>query len=262
MLARTELQFIPGVPTQLNRMLAKGDIDIAPISSIAYARNHKQLALSRHLCISSFGAVDSILLLSKKPITDISSVSLTTQSATSVALLKTILKLRFQLEVEYFSLENSVSEALTKHDAVLLIGDQALEALYFPESINVDCKDNKVSFFDLGELWQEWTGYPMVYAVWAARKDFFQTNDTELLTVENELVLSMNYGREHLPQVVEGAMKRSRFDKPALERYFTILRYEFTSEYRQGLLRFYELAHEAGELEEVPELQFITKEIK
>ena len=47
------------------------------------------------------------------------------------------------------------------------------------------------------------------------------------------------------------------FDRESLARYFTLLHYEFTEEYQRGLRRFYELAYEAGELEEVPELRFI-----
>ena len=47
---------------------SQGDIDLGPISSIAYARNHRQLLLSRHVSISSLGAVDSIQLVTRKPL--------------------------------------------------------------------------------------------------------------------------------------------------------------------------------------------------
>ena len=58
----------------------------------------------------------------------------------------------------------------------------------------------------------------------------------------------MDYGREHLAEVVESALGRFRFDRDSLTRYFALLRYGFTAEYQQGLRRFYELAYEAGEL--------------
>jgi chorismate dehydratase len=144
-----------------------------------------------------------------------------------------------------------VEAALADNDAVLLIGDQGLEALYFPTP-QTDC-------YDLGELWREWTGLPMVYAVWAAREDFARTNGPELLAVEEELVRCMDYGREHLGEVVESALGRYRFDRAGLTRYFARLRYDFTSEYREGLARFYELAHQAGELDEVPQFRFIDE---
>jgi chorismate dehydratase len=247
----TELELVSGVPTDLNRMLVEGLIDIGPISSIAYARNHRQLLLSRHLSISSFGAVDSIQLVTHKRWEEIESVALTTQSATSVALLKTILKLRFGRDVAYSDLEGSVAEGLTRYDAVLVIGDQGLDALHFPEPDAI-C-------YDLGEVWQEWTGLPMVYAVWAAREGFARSNGDELLAVEDELVKCMDYGREHHAEVVEGAAGRSRLDRKGLARYFAILRYDFPPLYRDGLRRFYELAHDAGELEEVPDFRFIDE---
>jgi chorismate dehydratase len=247
----TEFALIPGVPTELNRMLVKGDIDIAPISSIAYARNHRQLLLSRYLSISSFGAVDSIQLVTHRPWERIESVALTTQSATSVALLKTILKLRFGREVTYSDLQGTPAEGLTRFDAVLVIGDQGLDALYFPKP--------DATLYDLGEVWQEWTGLPMVYAVWAAREDFARAHGADLLAVEDELVTCMDYGRENHAEVVEGAAGRSRLDRKMLSRYFAILRYDFPPLYRDGLRCFYELAHEAGELDEVPEFRFIDE---
>jgi chorismate dehydratase len=243
------VDLIPGVPTDLNRMLAAGEIDLGPVSSIAYARNHRRLLLSRRLSISSLGAVDSIQLVTRCPLEKIRTVALTTQSATSVALLKTILTLRFHQEVRYSDLSQPVPLALKEHDAVLLIGDQGLEALYFPTP-GTTCHD-------LGALWQEWTGLPMVYAVWAAREQFARNNGEELLAVEQELVRCMDYGREHLTEVVESALGRYRFDRAGLTRYFARLSYDFGEEYREGLMRFYELAHEAGELDEVPRLRFI-----
>lgn len=250
---RPGVELVPGVPTDLNRMLAQGDIDLGPVSSIAYARNHRCLLLSRRLSISSLGAVDSIQLVARRPIQKIQTVALTTQSATSVTLLKTILKLRFQQEVSYSDLSGPVVEALEDNDAVLLIGDQGLEALYFPIPGTV-CHD-------LGALWKDWTGLPMVYAVWAAREDFALSNGGELLAVEEELVRCMDYGREHLSEVVESALGHYRLDRASLARYFARLRYDFTEEYREGLIRFCSLAHEAGELEEVPRLRFIEDSV-
>lgn len=248
---RWGIELVPGVPTQLNRWLVEGRIDIGLVSSIAYARRHRRLLLSRNVSISSLGAVDSIQLVTRKPLTRITSVALTQESATSVALLKTLLKLRFRQQVSYHDLEGPVSKALEQYDAVLLIGDQGLEALYFPEPHTI-CHD-------LGELWQEWTGLPMVYAVSAARKDFALTNGPELVAVEHELAGCVDYARHHLEEVVESAVDLYRFDRPALSRYFALLRYDFTEEYQRGLRRFYELAHEAGELDEAPELRFIDE---
>ena len=43
-----------------------------------------------------------------------------------------------------------------------------------------------------------------------------------------------------------------------LARYFEKLRYRFGPRERAGLYTFLELAHEVGELDEVPELRFVN----
>jgi chorismate dehydratase len=190
-------------------------------------------------------------LVAKRPLSEVRTVALTPQSATSIALLKTILRLRYRQAVSYSMLTERVGDALERNDAVLLIGDEGLEALYFPIP-GTTC-------YDLGSLWQEWTGLPMVYAVWAAREDFARDNGAELLAVEEELAHCMDYGRDHLSEVVESALGQYRFERVCLTRYFARLQYDFTAEYREGLTRFYELACEAGELDEVPALRFIDE---
>ena len=240
-----------GVPTQLNQMLATGAIDFGPISSIAYARNHRTLLLSRQVSITSLGAVESIQLVSRRPLEKIHTVALTGQSATAVALVKILFGIRFGQKVYYQILVGSLDEGLEKCDAVLLIGDQALAAYHYPP--------DGAACYDLGELWQEWTGLPMVYAVWAAREDFALAHGEELLAVEQELVECMDYGTEHLAEVVESAAERYPFDRESLTDYFALLRYDFGPEYQKGLLRFYELAYKAGELDEVPALRFIDE---
>ncbi len=247
-----DFQLVPGVPTDLNRMLLSGTIDFGPISSIEYARDFRRLHLSRRLSISAKGAVDSIQLVSRVPLEQVARVALTPKSATSVALLKTIMKLRYGRDVVYDELLQPPTEALLDHDAVLLIGDEGLEALYYPfEGTQV---------YDLGRIWREWTGVPMVFAVWATRDDFLAANGEALLAVEEELVLSMDYSRESADRVVASAAMLWRFDRPCLDRYFDVLHYGFSEEFRGGLRRFYELAHEAGELSEVPELRFFGAE--
>jgi chorismate dehydratase len=245
-------ELVPGVPTDLNRMLVAGTIDFGPISSIAYARDHRQLVLSRRLSISSNGAVDSIQLVARRPLAEVRSVALTPKSATSVALLKTILRLRYEQDVVYGELRGTPGEALADVDAALVIGDEGLEAKWFPLEGTYR--------YDLGDLWQEWTGLPMVYAVWAARDEFQARHAEELAAVEAELVASMDYSRSHAAQVVEGARHLSHFDTASLDRYFTVLRYGFAPEYEAGLRRFYELAHRAGEIAEAPVLSFIDGE--
>lgn len=245
-------ELLPGVPTDLNRMLAAGTVDFGPISSIAYAQNHRLLALSRHLSISSRGAVDSIQLVCRRPIEEVETVALTPQSATSVVLLKTLLRLRYGREVDYLELRRPAAAELADTDAVLLIGDQGLEALYFPLE--------GYRLYDLGALWYEWTGLPMVYAVWAARLDFLRARRGDILRVEEILRDAMDVSLKSEAALVQSALGHYRFGESCLTRYFRVLQYDFNLDFQAGLRRYYQLAHEAGEISEVPELRFLDEE--
>src|SRR5204862_3203384 len=86
-----EVEEIAGVPTELNRMLLAGELDLAPISSIEYARNADRLRILPRLCVSSEGAVDSIQLVSRKPLEQVRTVAVTPESATSVVLVHVLL---------------------------------------------------------------------------------------------------------------------------------------------------------------------------
>lgn len=248
---KVDFELWPGVPTELNRMLVAGTIDFGPISSIAYALNHHVLALSRRLSISSRGAVDSIQLVCRRPIESLETVALTPQSATSVVLLKTLLRLRYGREVDYSELRGAPEEELERCDAVLLIGDQGLEAMYFPIEGTIR--------YDLGVIWYDWTGLPMVYAVWAARVDFLRRRADDVTAVEGELSQAMDYSRDRSEAMVESARGRYRFGRSCLTRYFDVLHYGFGEQYQAGLQRFYQMAYEAGELPEVPPLRFIDE---
>jgi chorismate dehydratase len=85
-----EVEEVSGVPTELNERLVAGEIDLAPISSIAYGRHADSLRILPRLCVSSEGAVDSIQLVSRAPVDRIDSVAVTPESATSAVLVRVL----------------------------------------------------------------------------------------------------------------------------------------------------------------------------
>src|ERR687888_2374151 len=139
------VQEVQGVPTELNSRLLAGELDVAPISSIEYARNAERLRLLPRLCVGSEGAVDSIQLVSRKPLEQVRSIAVTPESATSVVLTRVLLP-----EAEHVPLGEEA-------DAKLLIGDAALRSAF----------EDPTPHHDLGRLWLERTRLPMAFAVWA-----------------------------------------------------------------------------------------------
>lgn len=240
---------VHGVPTYLNRLLLEGELDISPISSIEYAANAGRLLLFPRLSITADGAVDSIRLITRVPFKEVGSVALTGQSATSVVLLKILLQQKYGLGASFSRLETGVEEALESHDAVLLIGDQALDAFY---------RGTWEHCYDLGSEWKEFTGLPMVFALWAVTRDFFVTRPDETFEVEDRLLYSVEYCRSHWEEVVAAATIAYPFEPEKLRSYFAKLRYDFTDDYRRGLEEFYRRAAAIGEIEAAPELEFIS----
>ena len=229
-----DVEEIQGVPTDPNQRLLTGEIDIAPISSIEYARHADRLRILSRLCVGSEGAVDSIQLVSKVPLERVRRVAVTPESATSVALTKVLLP-----EIERVPLGEEA-------DARLLIGDAALRSAF----------EDPTPHHDLGRLWLERTGLPMVFAVWAT-SDPPPAGITEL---EDALVASVRRARAEPEQLAYEASERYGYPPGFLARYFEKLRYRFGPRERAGLYTFLELAHDAGELDAVPELRFVHEE--
>jgi chorismate dehydratase len=227
-----QVEEVPGVPTALNRCLLDGECDVAPISSIEYARNAGRLRLLPRLCVSSEGAVDSIQLVSRTPLERIRSVAVTPESATSVVLTKVLLP-----DAEQVPLGEEA-------EAKLLIGDAALKSAF----------EDPTPHHDLGRLWLERTGLPMVFAVWACPEPVA----TGLAELEDALVASVRLARAEPERLAFEASERYGYPAGFLARYFEKLRYRFGPRERAGLYTFLELARDVGELDEVPELRFVT----
>jgi chorismate dehydratase len=223
---------VSGVPTDLNRRLLDGEIDVAPISSIEYARHADRLRLLPRLCVSSQGAVDSIQLVSKVPLEHVRTVAVTPESASSVVLTRVLLE-----EADHVPLGEEA-------DAKLLIGDAALQSAF----------EDPTPHYDLGRLWLERTGLPMVFAVWAVREPLVDG----LEELEDALVASLRAARAEPENLAFEASERYGYPPGFLARYFEKLRYSFGPRERAGLLTFLELARNAGELDDVPELRFIS----
>ena len=234
-----EVEEIQGVPTELNRRVLAGELDVAPISSIEYARNADRLRLLPRLCVSSEGAVDSIQLVSRKPLEQVRVVAVTPESATSVALTKVLLPEAGQVPLAAYETGDA--------DAKLLIGDAALKSAF----------EDPTPHYDLGRLWLERTGLPMVFAVWACPEPLH----AGLAELEDALVASVRLARAEPEQLAHEASDRYGYPAGFLARYFEKLRYRFGPRERAGLMTFLELARDAGELDEVPELRFVREAV-
>jgi chorismate dehydratase len=130
-------------------------------------------------------------------------------------------------------------------EARLLIGDAALRSAF----------DDPTPHHDLGRLWLERTGLPMVFAVWAAP----EPPPAGLSELEDALVASLRRARAEPERLAREASERYGYPAGYLARYFEKLRFSFGEREREGLRTFLELARDAGQISGVPDLRYAAE---
>ena len=219
------------VPSECASEVARGAADIGIIPSVEL--NRHDYGRVHGLGIASRGAVRSILLVSSKPFGEIQTLAGDSSSRTSVALARIILARRYGAEPRVIAHAPDLASMMAGADAALVIGDPALR---------LDPEAMSYRVLDLGAEWTEMTGLPMVFAVWAGRR--------EAVTPEVEAVFHASYefGRDHLGDIVR-VEALPRGIRPELAReYLTrhIVCELGAAEYR-GLDLFLEYARAARE---------------
>ncbi|MDI6709605.1 MAG: menaquinone biosynthesis protein [Bacillota bacterium] len=236
-----------GVPTGLNRLFLEGKLEITPISSIEYARHPDRCVILPDISIASDGRVGSIFLFSRGPVTELDGrhVALPDTSATSVVLLKVLFHHYYHVEATYETMPDDLDRMLAVSDAALLIGDNAMRA-----RLRVEEAGSPLVVTDLGQAWKDFTGDPMVFALWVIRRDFAYRDPESTRAAAGALLTAKRVGAAQTPTLVDVAHRRTGLPRPVLEDYFRIIRHELDADYRRGLLTYYDYAYKSGLIEE------------
>lgn len=201
-----------------------------------------------NMSISAEGNVESILLFSKVPVTEIDGlrVCLPSSSATSVVLLKILFEHYYQIQAQYSVQKPDLGQMLKKNDAALLIGDDALMAR------NSDMSWGRKSLFvtDLGRAWQEFTGQKMIYALWVIHKKFIEEHPDEIEAISRSFVEAKNFGFANTQLLIDKARVRTGLPEQVLQQYFGTVQYGFAEEEQKALLTYYDYAYKSGLIKE------------
>ena len=240
-----------GVPAVLNNDIVNHRLDVSNVSSIIYARDSDELVILPDVCISTDGAVQSIILVSRKPIEDIKDdkIILTAKSATSHCLLKIILLSAYGAIPNYY-IRHVTPENPIPDDAAasLLIGDDALWLYHHQQP--------ELYYYDLGAEWKKLTGKKMVYALWVANKNFASEQPEMLQLVYDRIRHAFTQGLQHKKAAIESVIKDKPFTYAQLDEYLgPTIRWNLTDDYIDGLKTFYELAHKMNLIEHIPEIK-------
>ena len=241
--ALLDVELTKDTPDRLNDMLVAGDLDIGPISLVEFLRNADSLVLLPDLAVGSDGPVLSVNLVSQCPLAELDGrrVALGSTSRTSALLARMWLAEVHGVRPEYFVCPPDLTAMLLEADAAVLIGDAALRATY-------DAPRRGLQVHDLGQVWRDWTGLPMVFAVWAARREYAEANPGLVKDVHAAFVASRDDALAHVEDVAEQAARWEVFDAPTLAGYFRTLDFSLGERQVAGLVEFSRRAAVAGVL--------------
>jgi chorismate dehydratase len=184
--------------------LKSGAADIGIVPVIEMAR--QGLDYFRGVGIACHGPVRTILLISKVPFGKIRTLATDAGSRSSVMLSRLILSEKYGVTPKVISRPANLAAMLTEADAALIIGDAALAL--DPEKLPFET-------LDLGQVWNEMTGLPMVFAVWSGRKEVMQER------YEKAFVESCRYGLAHIDDIVQAEAPARGFAADLVRTYLT-----------------------------------------
>jgi chorismate dehydratase len=241
-------EVIDGVPTELNRQMAAGTLDVSVISAVEYARDAKRYLLLPDLAISCDGPVRSVVLFSKRPAPDLHGrrVLVSRSSMTSVALLELLFEHVWDARPAFVAADSEISDVAhfgnEEHDARLVIGDAAL-LLWSRLRAREDAPAGYRYAYDLGAEWKRWTALPFVFAVWVAQRT---TAVADALAVHASLMASRDWGLRHLDLLAAQAALATGVQRSVCLEYLSGLDYGLSYPHLAGLTEFFRRLVVAG----------------
>ena len=238
-----DAELVDGVPTDLNRRMSTGELDISVVSAVEYARDSARYLLLPDLAISCDGPVRSVMLFSRLPAGELSSrrVLVSRSSMTSVALLELLFENVWHAAPRFVPGDAEVRDVIESDgdetDARLVIGDAALVLGSQPERYPF--------VYDLGATWKDWTGQPFVFAVWVAQRT---TNVHLALSAHAKLIASRDWGLAHLAELARQAHDATGVSRTVCEQYLSGLDYGLSYPHLAGLTEFYRRLVQRGRI--------------
>lgn len=232
------------LPSRLADQLASRQLDVALIPSIEVFQNPDYTVVS-DACIACCGPVWSVKLMSRVPLESIRVLALDEGSRTSVALVRMLLAKQYAIAPDLIPLSIQSSWQDTTADAVLIIGDRAMN----PQHTGAFQLE-----VDLGSWWHEQTGLPFVFAMWTARPGI---SADELDRIDELLSASRDSGIRNSQGIAEANAKRYGLSTSQVVNYFQkYLHFSLGRQERKALRRFRKLAVDMNLAPEKLQLQF------
>ena len=242
---------VSGNPSELNRLMASGRLEVSVISAVEYARDSARYLLLPDLGITSDGPVRSVMLFSRIPAEELTGrrVLVSRSSMTSVALTRLLFEHVWRAKPEYAAGDAELTDIGRfldePHDARLVIGDAALLLANRVRASGVEHPgaSDYPYVYDLGECWKEWTGLPFVFAVWVAQRT---AAASDALRVHARLLESRDWGLANLDVLAEQASAVTGVARRICLDYLSGLDYRLSYDHLAGLSEFFRRLASAG----------------
>jgi chorismate dehydratase len=181
--------------------------------------------------------VRSILLISRRPPEEARTVALDRASRTSAALAQILLRRRYGAACTAVAGDADWKRGLERADAVLLIGDPALQ-------VRVRGEARGCHVLDLARVWREWTGLPFVFALWGIRRAALAPHQAWL---PQRLQQALEEGWARRRELARAWAPRLDLPEAEVLRYLEEnVAYHLTAAHVAGLRRYLALAAEEG----------------
>ncbi|HUN67082.1 MAG TPA: aminofutalosine synthase MqnE [Bacteroidota bacterium] len=184
---KRRFRILPIVPRRMGVLQERAQMAAGLFSLMDFFRHEDHLRMLPY-GIASRDQVKSVMLFSKEGWRGLEgkTIGITDDTATSVRLLEVLLEHKYHVRAPLERMHAGVND-LSPYDAVLLIGDEALNRNKFG-------LPGFELVFDLAKEWYDWQKLPFVFAVWAVNKQLSAAKQEEF-GIMIEQSLSRNEGR-------------------------------------------------------------------
>jgi len=203
----------------------QADIGLIPVVSIPEVKNCEIIS---GYCIGAHEKVKTVMLLSNSNLEKIKTIYLDYRSRSSVALARVLAKNMWKREFIWKETDEKFDFLkIADKEAIVVIGNQCFE---FEPHFRFG--------LDLAEEWKKYTGYPFVFACWAAGRKI----ESEFLEKFNR---ALKLGLENIDRVVEDFGNSSPMTGETLKKYLTHnIDYIFDDKKKEGMKLFMKLVKE------------------
>lgn len=210
------------IPSICAKKLFSGDADIALVP-IAAIYNKPEFITYTDYCIGCKGPVKTVLLLSKVPLNEITTIYLDFHSLTSVNLVKILAKELWNIQPVWQPVLPEMPCTYKDAESIVAIGDKTF------------LLKNEFPFrYDLGEEWKKLTSLPFVFACWTGKsglpKDFI-----------SQLNAALSWGVKHSKEAIEAHSEKLCISKTAAIDYLkNDISFQFDNSKKRAMRYFYD----------------------